>query len=541
MERKNNFKRPKRSPASLDGIVYGGRQLGVPNREGFRPAQGPAMPSIGEVMSKADGFHPARNAPYSLGQTPESDEAALLDEPIVLDETIIPKKKHYFGYKRPRLHKSLKRVGLGLAALVLLIGAFFAVKLYITERHLFRGGGRAPALAANVDISQLRGEGDGRINILLMGIGGPGHDGADLTDTLMVVSIDPINNKTALLSIPRDLWVKIPGNGYQKINAAYPDGKSESKAKTEQGREQDGIKLLDSTLQPVLGIPIHYHAIVDFKAFKDSVDALGGVNVNVTEQLYDPTIAWENNWNPVIAKAGPQTMHGQQALLFARSRETSSDFARGQRQRQIIVAIKDKALSLGTFSNPVKISNLLNSLGSNIYTDFSLNDMTRLYQIISKVPSADITSLDLVTPPHNLLTTANIDGLSAVQPRAGLFNYSAVQDYVRNALRDGFIAKENARVAVYNATKTAGLANAKANVLKSYGYNVTTVDNAPVQSSPAKTVVVDLTNKNKYSRHYLETRFNTAAASKVPASSGITPPVGTDFVIILGEDATTSG
>jgi anionic cell wall polymer biosynthesis LytR-Cps2A-Psr (LCP) family protein len=84
---------------------------------------------------------------------------------------------------------------------VLIVGAFFATKLYFTEKHLFRGGGGAPALAENVDINKLKGEGDGRVNILLLGVGGPGHEGPDLTDTILLVSIDPINHKTSLLSI----------------------------------------------------------------------------------------------------------------------------------------------------------------------------------------------------------------------------------------------------------------------------------------------------------------------------------------------------
>ncbi len=440
-----------------------------------------------------------------------------------------------------------------LLALILIGGTYLGAKAYITERHLFRGGGRAPALADNVDINQLKGEGDGRINILLLGIGGPGHDGPDLTDTIVIASVDPVNNKVALLSIPRDLWVKIPGNGYQKINAAYADGKMESKAKTMAGKEQDGLNLLDQTIAPVVGIPIHYHVVVDFSAFKDVVNALGGVTVDVTQnelnwpsynpyELWDPTIAWENHNNPVIAKEGVQTMNGSQALLFARSRETSSDFARGQRQRALLVSIKNKAFSAGTFSNPIKISNLLNSLGNDVYTDFSLNDMTRLYQITQKIPSGDITSIDLVTAPHNFLTTGAMNGLSVVEPKAGLYNYSAITDYIRNTLRDGFLAKENAKLAVYNATDTPGLATSKANLLKSYGYTVTTVDNTASVTDPATTTIVDLTKgKDKYTRHYLEERFGVTAKTSLPANAGVKPPVGTDFVIILGEDVTTSG
>jgi hypothetical protein len=288
-------------------------------------------------------------------------------------------------------------------------------------------------------------------------------------------------------------------------------------------------------------VPIHYHAVVDFAAFKQTVNAIGGVTFNVPETLYDPTIAWENHGNPYIAMKGQQTFNGDKALLYARSRETSSDFARGDRQRQLIVAIKDKTFSLGTFSNPVKVSNLLSGLGDNVYTDFSLDDMMRLYKIVEKIPSKNITSIDLVTPPHNLVTTGNMNGLSVVQPRAGLFEYDAIQSYVRNALKDSYIAKENSQIAIYNATEVVGMATKQSNYLKSYGYNVVTVGNTPTPTNPPKTKIIDLTKgAAKYTRHYLEGRYGVAATTSLPADLGITPPTGTSFVIIVGEDVAVS-
>jgi hypothetical protein len=228
-------------------------------------------------------------------------------------------------------------------------------------------------------------------------------------------------------------------------------------------------------------------------------------------------------------------------LYFARERHNDSDFVRSQRQRLILTAIKNKIFNLGTFSNPVKMSKLLSSLGGNVYTDFSVSDLQRIYQIAGKIPSNKIASIDLVTPPHSFLTTGNMNGLSIVEPKAGLFNYSAIQNYVRNNLRDGLLAKENSSLAVYNATLIEGLAGRKADELKSFGYNITTVDNAPHPNSPAKTVVVDLTKgSDKYTRHYLENRFHVTAVSSMPGNQGIVPPSGTKFVIILGKDAGTT-
>jgi LCP family protein required for cell wall assembly len=531
------------SGASMDGFVSSRRSLGGPARP-YSPNKGVPSPSFENLVKRGDGFHPINRNYRNLGQSPEVSEAeALLDEPIVLDDVEDKTKKKKRGAKgrTSRRRRILKRGALTLLSLAIIGGAFFAIRIYMLERHVLRGGGKAPALAENVDVSKLKGEGDGRVNVLLLGNGGPGHEGPDLTDTILLASIDPVNHKTALLSVPRDLWVKIPGDGYQKLNAAYVYGKQQAKGKTEAQKDQAGLDLLDKTLSPILGVPIHYHAVVDFAAFKQTVNAIGGVSFNVPESLYDPTMAWENHGNSYLAMKGQQTFNGDKALLYARSRETSSDFARGQRQRQLIVAIKDKTFSAGTFGNPVKVSNLLNSLGNNVYTDFSLDDMMRLYKIVGKIPSTSISSIDLVTPPHNLLTTGNMNGLSIVQPRAGLFDYEAIQGYVRNALKDSYIAKENAQIAIYNATDVAGMATKQSNYLKSYGYNVVTVGNTPTPTNPSKTQIIDLTKGvDKYTKHYLEGRYGVTSSTTLPPSFGITPPAGTSFVIIVGEDVAVS-
>jgi polyisoprenyl-teichoic acid--peptidoglycan teichoic acid transferase len=539
MHENRNFKRSKKHLASIDGIVSNGQTLGQPVR-GYKPNRDQVTPSLGGLARGPDGFRPARHTPNGLGDSAQRAEVeALLDEPIVLDDLGSSKKKHTHPNHRKHRKMVVKRAVLSLMALFLVGTAFLAIRFYITEKKLFRGGGGAPAFAD--DINKLKGEGDGRVNILLIGVGGPKHTGGDLADTIMLASIDPVNHGVALLSIPRDLWVKIPGDGYQKVNAAYAYGKQQTKAKSEKEKDKAGIDLLDKTLEPVLGVPIHYHSVVNFDAFKQTVNVLGGVKVNVPETLYDPTVAWENQGSAIVASKGWKTFNGKQALLYARSRETSSDFARGERQRLLLVAIKDKAFSVGTFSNPVKISNLMSSLGDNVYTDFSLNDMKRLYQIINKTPTKNISSLDLVKPPHDFLTTDNINGLSAVRPKEGLFEYDAIHNYVRNALRDGFLARENSQVIIYNATDTVGLATQLSKTLKSYGYNITAIGNTKTPTNPLKTKIVDFTKgKDKYTKHYLEERFKVKVVHSLPPGLGITKQAGTDFVIILGEDVATS-
>src|SRR4051794_16808849 len=176
MDERKNFKRPHPKAASLDGFVSDGRQLGAPLARSYQPNREAPTPVLGIYTTGVDGFNPIRQAPRDISHTPEATEAeALLNEPIILEEDHTKKKKK--ARKHPRARGRLKRSVVVLLSLIFLFAGYFGVKLYLTERHLFHGGGGAPALAKNVDINQLKGEGDGRVNILLLGIGGPTHQG----------------------------------------------------------------------------------------------------------------------------------------------------------------------------------------------------------------------------------------------------------------------------------------------------------------------------------------------------------------------------
>lgn len=494
----------------------------------------------------------SRPIPVTMHEEPasaESEEAAeqpateaepirlSMELPAEAEEQPRGRMRRLFG-RHPLAMKWSKRSGMAVAGLVIVTGSVLLVLGYINLHKIFRGGAKsAAALQANVDPSLLKGEGDGRINILLLGRGGGGHEAPDLTDTIMLASIDPVNHKASLLSVPRDLWVDLPGYGAMKINAAFETGEYKYLGKmvnntTDPKAIQAGFDMTDQVVEQVLGVPIHYNMVVDFQAFKQAINTVGGISVVVPSQLYDPTMAWENHGNPVLAQPGIHSFDGSQALLYVRSRETSSDFARSSRQRAVLVALKSKAVSLGTLSNPFKISQLMSDFGNNAQTDLSLNDASRLYQIIKGINADQTVSVDLDTPPHNFVTTAAINGQSVVEPRAGMFSYKEIQDFVHNELRDGYLQNENAKIEVLNGTRVEGLATTKADMLKGYGYFVSKVANAPT-SGYAKTVVVDLTNgRDKYTKHYLEERFGVTAVTALPDPS--IKPTGADFVVILG-------
>jgi polyisoprenyl-teichoic acid--peptidoglycan teichoic acid transferase len=449
---------------------------------------------------------------------------------------------------RGRKRASMRRWAFrGVATLLILLtglGGLLFSQGFLKLHKVFKGGTvSAAALKTNVDPTLLKGEGDGRINVLLLGRGGGTHDAPDLTDTMMLASIDPINHTSTLLSIPRDFWVDVPNDGAMKINAAWETGKYKYLGKVSGDNSntqsvQAGFDLVDQTVESVIGVPIHYNMLLDFQAFRQAVDTLGGVDVNVPTDLVDPTMAWENAGNSVLAKAGAQTFDGKHALIYVRSRETSTDFARSVRQRSVLLALKEKVKTLGTLSNPLKLSGLMNSFGNNVQTDLSLGDGSRLYNIFKDVSNANTTSIGLGDATTNLITTGMINGQSTVQPKAGLFKYSDIQNFVRGQLKDPYLTKENAKIMILNGTSQPGLATTESNLLKSYGYNIVGAANAPT-SGYARTTVIDLNHgKDKYTKHYLEQRLNVTATTTLPDAT--IQQNQADFVIIVGSDETTT-
>jgi hypothetical protein len=278
----------------------------------------------------------------------------------------------------------------------------------------------------------------------------------------------------------------------------------------------------------VLGIAINYHVLVDFQAFEQAVNTVNGVTLDVKEQLYDPTMAWENANNPVLAAAGLQTMNGKQALMYARSRETSSDFARSERQRQLLIALKQKMLTLGTLSNPTKIDSLMSAFGDNVQTDLSTKAAARLYDIMKKINDGEITSLSL-TAPTSLVTTDRVGAVSVVRPKAGFNTYGDIQAYVKAQLPDGYLVKERAGVYVVGANDA--LRAHTVTMLSGYGYRIT--GSSVVTTVPSGATIVDLTGGEKpYTQHYLQDRYGVAAQSNLP--DGLQVPQDAQFVIIAG-------
>lgn len=304
--------------------------------------------------------------------------------------------------KKP--HRWLKRLLIFLIIVLLLVFAAAAIAYFY------------------IDKTTLSGERAGRINILVLGV----DDAANLSDTMMLVSIQTIKDqpyKVAMVSIPRDLYVEIPGYGSSKINAAYTYGQNNK-------YPGGGPALTKKTIEDTLDIPINYYVAMDFTGFKQVVDTIGGVDINVKTPLEDPYYPdYQGGYNPISFAAGPQHMNGEQALAYSRSRQTSSDFDRSARQQQVAIAVKDKVLSARLFSNPTEISKIQSTLSVHVKTDLSLRELAKLGQIARQVQPQNVTRH--VIDNTNFLVVSQRYGYGLI-PKAGVGVFTEVHDFIQN-------------------------------------------------------------------------------------------------------------
>jgi LCP family protein required for cell wall assembly len=278
----------------------------------------------------------------------------------------------------------------------------------------------------------------GRVNMVVLGYGGAGHDGAYLSDSLMVMSLSPSDRATTLISVPRDLWVQIPPNSgqYAKLNAAFANGMANGYGSYPPGQLAGGLEAA-AKVSDVTGLDIPYFMTINFQGFRELVDALGGVDINVPTAFTanypindDPQI--NAGWKVIHFNTGMQHMDGERAIEYARARyviapaSEGSDFARSTRQQLLIRAIASRMRSPSAWTG---LSGAMTALQKAIYTNLSLADLT-----------AFTLKLDLNNAAHVGLSTTNVlvngtsgDGQDILLPQNG--NWDAIKQYVSGRLK----------------------------------------------------------------------------------------------------------
>lgn len=312
-------------------------------------------------------------------------------------------------------------------------------------------------------------------NILLLGVGGENHEGGNLTDTIIIASLDHRRNSVSMLSIPRDLHVKSAVNAV-RANELYSAGKAKW------GDEQ-ALNFMQQTLSSVFEIPIHYAAKVDFKAFEEIIDTLGGVEISVEETIDDPFYPREGtfDYEPFYLAKGLRRLDGATALKYARSRKTSSDFDRSKRQQQIITAMKNAASESNSYSRKNLIKQLYYSLSKHVETNLSLGEILSLADFGSKLDSKNVVSANINDDPFSrggfLYAPARdlYNGAFVLVPAGDSFD--ALQNFARLVLY-GPYNLQDAPIAILNATKRNGLAGRLKTALSRFGFNFAHMGNA---------------------------------------------------------------
>jgi LCP family protein required for cell wall assembly len=450
---------------------------------------------------------------------------------IKLPATGSPKAGKKGFWKRKSTKITILVVGLLLVialAAVLTVYSQFS-RIFATN---FSGGSQIlKLLTGNNDV--LKGQSDGRINIAIMGYGGAGHDGAYLTDTIQVLSIDTKNNKLAMLSIPRDLYVEMKSPYYSgKINGVYPLGKPASPKSS-----YDGATLTENELSTILNIPIDYYASLDFSGFKKAIDNVGGIDVTVDRTFTDyeyPADTGDGYLKPQTFKAGLQHMDGTRALIFARSRHSAgaegSDFARSQRQQKVMVAFKDQLMSQGLLSNPAKFLSMVDILSSSLKTDMQPTEIKALATLIKGLDTSNIISKTLDDSATGLLADfTGSDGAYLLRPKAGINNWTAIQQLANNIFNSQSIPDKSAKIDILNGSSTAGLALNLSTTLKGDGYNIVRVDKTTLT---ATTVIYDYSSGNqKDTLDFLKSQLSANVISRAKTSA-----ITSDIVIVVGNN-----
>ncbi|MDP2837732.1 MAG: LCP family protein [Candidatus Moranbacteria bacterium] len=387
----------------------------------------------------------------------------------------------------------------------------------------------------------LRGEAAGRINILLLGRAGTSYPGKNLTDTVMVMSIDTTTKQVALLSLPRDLYVPIGDTDlYGKLNGVYQYGLA----------QDEGVEPLKKTIATITGLPIHYFVTIDFDGFEKIVDTLGGISLNVVRDFYDPRYPGKNySYETFKIKKGWQTLDGATALKYVRERhnDPEGDFGRSKRQQQLIQAIKSKAFSLGTFFNVVTVNNLLDTLGDSVRTDMSLEDMGRFLDLAHNIDTTNVTTVVIdAWKKESLLRVSHIQvgdiAAFILVPRVG--NFSELVDTSHTIFhrdeqkkRKRTITKEASTVTLFAQRTDSDAASEIANLLtEEMGFaEVTLVWLPAMDKRQEKSIIVERMSLTKpFSLDELLKKFSLTQMATLPFS---TPhQTDSDFNIVLGSD-----
>jgi LCP family protein required for cell wall assembly len=469
--------------------------------------------------------------------------------------------------KRKKNSAPKDRVKLGLVISFIVVGTITAILAFIFVKNLVTSWSisempGAPSLSDNTlptpkpgalaqggDLLQSGAgptpqiwDGSSRVTVLLMGLDYDDTEARKVprTDSMILFSMDPATKTAGILSIPRDLWVNIPDHDYGKINTAYFLGEAEK-------LPGGGAGLAIKTVEQFIGVPINYYAQIDFDAFTQFIDELGGIDINVPEKI-TVYVAGKldkkgNVHEEKVLRPGVQTLDGATALAYARDRHTAGgDFDRAARQQQVIDAIRSQVLNFDMMPTLIaKAPSLYSELSSGIHTNLSLDQVVQLALYAAQVPDASIKhgiiGLDAATDDWSPDGTQAIlkpitekvrDVRDSVFSTTGPITPTVVPESASDPT--ALYKAENARVSIRNGSSTPGLAETSAIWFQQQGFNVVEQGNDTQTSS---SYIIDVTGK-PYTLQYLATLLNLQSGQI--RSSNYDPNSNVDVIVVLGND-----
>lgn len=433
--------------------------------------------------------------------------------------------------KKPMSKK--RKITLSIIAIILLliIGAGVAFILWGNDIIAKITGGQGNVLDLifqEEKYEPLKADENGRTNILAFGTSGYNmegdegngvHDGAQLTDSIMVISLNQETGDLAMLSLPRDLKASPTCTATGKINEVYWCNNMNN------DNEQAGAKALMDEVGSILGIDFQYFVHLNWGSLVQIVDALGGINVTLDEDIAD------YGWTNAVFEAGKEyTINGEQALGLARARHgtTSGDFTRGASQQKILIGIKDKITNQG-----LAITDLLNlagTLGDNLRTNFSIDELKTIAHLTSDMDLSSARQISLIEP-ERLMTTGTINGISYVIPAGGANYYTKIQNYVAKMLSNDPRNYEDYTILVLNATEAPGLATKEKNTLEEEEYQNIYADDAPAGEYETGYTLYNVKNTAPGVKKLLEQKYNVTAKPVEELPAGISQDY--NFVLII--------
>lgn len=450
---------------------------------------------------------------------------------------------------RRKRRRIAKIVGLVIGLIALVGVGFLAFKLWELGGKVLQGN-----LMGIFQQKELKMDEHGRSNVLILGSTDDmaGRQGATLTDSMMIVSVDQKKKDAYMFSIPRDLWVKYGQacfTGYEgKVNAFYTCADDGDTKEAEMARMDATGKLVGDVFDMEIQYVVHVNTVV----IRDGVNAVGGITVNVESDdergVLDSTFDDMCRNTPGLCPNGhfmqfpngPNEMNGDQAMAFSQARGmgawsyglSGSNFAREKNQQLVLMALKDRAASTGTLTDITKVMGLMQAMGDNLRTNVSSEEVQTIMKLATEIQAADIHRLSFVEEGNRLMTTGNVGGQSIVQPVAGLYDYSEIRSFLKRTIYATPLTKEGARVAVLNGSGIPDRAKEEAGKLEAQGLEVVLIGNAPVgEYEPYTIYTTDINLAMPLTRSSLEQAYSAKTKSG-PVPFGMS--VEADYVLIIG-------